>query len=211
MKTINKSVSAVFQLIKRMKEVEKKSTQRHAHWTIEDREHQCGEKNRNDCYSHSKLLSILSTPLNCHFVLLFAFGHGIWFSISAVYYSMDVPLFHPDSVCIVFLNWLNTWLHAAVSHSLSPCVYYLWCLWARKFGAEFTIDDHHFNHNETNKQNSTTEGRGKKRRPLMKKSSEWRKKGSEIKRTVQREQQQQHWFKVTTHHTRSLHIADRMI
>lgn len=51
----------------------------------------------------------------------------------------------------------------------------------------------------------------KKRRPLMKKSSEWRKKGSEIKRTVQREQQQQHWFKVTTHHTRSLHIADRMI
>ena len=108
MKTINKSVSTVFfiQLIKRMNgKVEENKTQTNtyaAEWTVACALRTRAQGKQNDCYSHWKLLSILSTPLNCHFVLLFAFVHSVLFLLPL----FSVPPF--GVLYIFFLNWLNT-------------------------------------------------------------------------------------------------------
>lgn len=126
------------------------------------------QEKQNDCYSHWKLLSILSTPLNCHFVLLFAFVH--WFFFCSLLFCARAHKF-------IFLNWLNTVRARARLRSLSLTqVHYLF--YYSKFGAEFTIDDDHFNHTAKETKQTKTLKQRRKKNPttlrkikLMKKSS----------------------------------------
>lgn len=130
-------------------------------------------KNKTIVIHIENFLSILSTPLNCHFVLLFAFVHGFGF-IFIFLSPFSVP---PWCVAYISLKLAKysvcerARMVCAQLHSTAPDGYILSLI--RNLVQNCTIDDH-FNHSQrqTNKQKRATKEAKKTirkiKRPLMK-------------------------------------------